>query len=115
MSPEINILAGAFIVVRMGAVFRTPLNGEVLGNRPGSLERRKVAGWTARKPGRACIFRMNIGIGHWGDRNKNPPRSDRLSVAYQERTSGTRKQQTLVVVAGETISRSDEVQAVLAL
>ena len=32
--------------------------GEEFGGRPGSLERRKVAGWTARKPGRACIFHL---------------------------------------------------------
>ena len=67
--------------------------GEEFGGRPGSLERRKIAGWTARKPGRACIFHLRDEPAKGVPGNNSPGSARGLHLAESVQ-SGTRKGQT---------------------
>ena len=113
MSPDIDI-GWCFHCCLDGSSISNTAKWRGVGELPGVVGTAQNRRMDCQETWESLYFPLSIGIGHWGDRNKNPPRSDRLSVTDQERASGTRKQQTLVVVAGESISRSDEMQAVLA-
>ena len=86
-------------------------HGEARKGRPGSLERRKATGWTARKPGRTCILHLESTVE--GAPVQSPgPATGLRSPGARERT--TTRQATEVVPAGESISRRDGMQVVLA-
>ena len=85
--------------------------GEEFGGRPRSLERRKVAGWTARKPERACIFHLRHEPAK-GCRAIIPRFSEGSAPRWERSAVSDSPAGKKVVPEGETISRRDEVQAI---